>query len=109
LTDALFVTTDDLRFRRRVGNEHYQSFCDKMGMYRTWGDCYGYVLVATGRADIMIDAKITIWDIAPLSLIIEEAGGKYSTFTGEVTHNGPDFVTTNGILHDEVLSLLKGK
>jgi len=109
LKESLFVTTDDARFRNRVGSEFYQSFCNHMGMYRTWGDCYGYLLVATGRAEIMIDAKIAVWDIAPISLIIEEAGGDYSTFSAEKTHTGPDFITTNGILHQEVLSLLQGR
>jgi len=42
---------------------------------RTWGDAYGYALVATGRAEIMVDDVVKVWDIAPFQVILEEAGG----------------------------------
>lgn len=75
---------------------------------RTWGDCYGYALVATGRADIMVDPRMHVWDCAALLPIIEEAGGRFTDWRGERTIRGGDAVASNGTLHDQVLALLKG-
>ncbi|MDR2581774.1 MAG: hypothetical protein LBC85_12395 [Fibromonadaceae bacterium] len=52
-------------------------------LYRGWGDCYGYYLVACGRAEIMADPVVSLWDIAPYPLIFSEAGGAFSTLSGE--------------------------
>jgi myo-inositol-1(or 4)-monophosphatase len=52
-------------------------------LYRGWGDCYGYYLVATGKAEIMADPVVSLWDIAPYPLIFSEAGGEFSTLKGE--------------------------
>jgi fructose-1,6-bisphosphatase/inositol monophosphatase family enzyme len=78
------------------------------GPARTWGDCYGYVLVATGRADVMIDPAMHVWDCAALLPIIEEAGGRFTDWRGQRTIRGGDSVATNGLLHAEVLALLRG-
>ena len=75
---------------------------------RTWGDAYGYALVATGRAEAMIDPLANPWDVAPMAVIIPEAGGHYSTFDGD---DGADAwrtgsgVGTNGAVHDALLGL----
>jgi len=78
------------------------------GPARTWGDCYGYVLVATGRADVMIDPAMHVWDCAALLPIIEEAGGRFTDWRGQRTIRGGDAVATNGPLHEGVLALLRG-
>jgi len=78
------------------------------GPARTWGDCYGYILVATGRADVMIDPAMHVWDCAALLPIIEEAGGRFTDWRGERTIRGGDSVATNGLLQEGVLALLKG-
>ena len=62
---------------------------------RTWGDCYGYLLVATGRADIMVDDVMSDWDGAALFPIITEAGGVYSDWSGRATAFGGDAIATN--------------
>lgn len=74
---------------------------------RTWGDCYGYALVATGRAEVMIDPVVNLWDIAPVLPILEEAGGRFTALNGERTLQGGNGVGTNGHLHDAVLDILK--
>lgn len=76
---------------------------------RTWGDAYGYALVATGRAEAMIDPQANPWDVAPMAVILSEAGG---TFSGVGGHTGPDAwtqgsgVATNGLIHTEIIDLL---
>ena len=77
-------------------------------VFRTWGDAYGYAMVATGRAEAMIDPLANPWDVAPMAVIIAEAGGRYSTFSGD---EGPDAwragsgVGTNGHIHDALLDV----
>ncbi|HSV12862.1 MAG TPA: histidinol-phosphatase [Tepidisphaeraceae bacterium] len=105
LEDATLLTTNVTRSQAR--SDAYDRLVAKTKLHRTWGDCYGYVLVATGRAEIMLDAAMNPWDCAPLLPILTEAGGHFSAWSGEVTIYGPDAVGTNAALHAEVLSILK--
>ena len=73
---------------------------------RGWGDCYGHLLVATGRADIMIDPVLSHWDCAALFPILEQAGGAFRDLSGRATHRGGSGVSTNGALADAVLDLM---
>jgi fructose-1,6-bisphosphatase/inositol monophosphatase family enzyme len=65
---------------------------------RTWGDCYGYLLVATGRAEIMVDDVVSDWDCAALMPIITEAGGVFTDWRGRPTPFGGDAIATNASL-----------
>jgi histidinol-phosphatase len=76
------------------------------GPARTWGDCYGYALVATGRADVMIDPLMHVWECAALLPIIEEANGRFTDWQGQRTIRGGNAVASNGLLHDQVLACL---
>ena len=75
---------------------------------RTWGDGYGYVLVATGRVEAMFDPKAEVYDVAPMPVILEEAGGRFTDLDGNVTVAGGNGLATNGQNHDELLALLRG-
>lgn len=75
-------------------------------LMRTWGDGYGYALVATGRVEAMIDPSAATWDVAAMPVIIGEAGGRFTDYTGAVRIDGGNGVATNGRIHDEVLALL---
>lgn len=75
-------------------------------MDRTWGDCYGYLLVATGRAEVMVDEILSPWDAAALQPIIEEAGGVFTDWTGARTSFGGNAIATNGALWAQVRELL---
>jgi histidinol phosphatase-like enzyme (inositol monophosphatase family) len=75
-------------------------------LMRTWGDGYGYALVATGRVEAMIDPSAEQWDLAAMPVIVGEAGGRFSDYAGTPRATGGNGVATNGLLHDEVLSLL---
>jgi len=72
---------------------------------RGWDDGYGYALVATGRADAMIDVALHIWDSGPLLPLIEEAGGRFTDWRGARTIEAKNSVGTNGLLHDALLAL----
>lgn len=75
------------------------------GMLRAWGDCYGYLMVATGRAEAMLDPEMAIWDAAALYPVVTEAGGRMTTWEGE-DRVGESVVASNGQIHDELLALL---
>jgi histidinol-phosphatase len=74
---------------------------------RTWGDGYGYVLVATGRADAMIDPLAALWDVAPMPVILAEAGGRFSATSGDPSPDAGSGLASNGLLHDELLGLVR--
>lgn len=77
-------------------------------IHRTWGDAYGYALVATGRAEIMVDAKMAVWDCGPLQVVMEEAGGTFTDWKGTPTIYAGESIATNGKLFNEVMQLVKG-
>lgn len=74
---------------------------------RTWGDSYGYMLVATGRADVMVDPAMHIWDNGPFDVIMPEAGGTFTDWSGRTGLSAPATVATNGILFDSVMALVR--
>jgi histidinol-phosphatase len=75
---------------------------------RGWGDAYGYALVATGRADAMLDSRVAVWDVAPLLPILTEAGGRFTDWRGRGSIEVTDALGTNGRLHPAMLRLLRG-
>lgn len=72
---------------------------------RTWGDAYGYALVATGRAEAMIDPECSDWDVAPMAVILDEAGGRFTDRAGAPDWRNGSGMASNGRIHDEVLAL----
>ena len=104
LADATVVVTDERSARARSGG--WERLAAGSAMQRTWGDCYGYALVATGRADVALDPAMNVWDCAALLPVIEEAGGRFTDWSGRATIRGGDAVATNGVLHDAVLAAL---
>ncbi len=78
-------------------------------MWRTrgFGDFWSHILVAEGAADIAAEPTVTLWDLAPLLVIVEEAGGSFTDLAGNHTADGGSAVSTNGLLHDEVLAALR--
>jgi histidinol-phosphatase len=71
---------------------------------RGFGDFWAHVLVARGSAEVVLEPKLAIWDYAAIEVVIREAGGRVSTFEGEPLRHGGSMLTTNGVLHDEVLA-----
>ena len=106
MSSAMVLTTG-LRFahapERRQG---WERLVERAGLARTWGDCYGYFLVATGRAEVMVDGSMAAWDAAALLPIITEAGGVFTDWSGRETAFGKCAIATNRALADEARALL---
>jgi histidinol phosphatase-like enzyme (inositol monophosphatase family) len=73
---------------------------------RTWGDGYGYGLVATGRVAAMVDPTVEPYDVGPMPVIFAEGGGRFTDLSGAVAIDGGSGVASNGHVHDELLALL---
>ncbi len=75
---------------------------------RGFGDFWMHMLVAEGAADIAAAPEVSLWDLAAVKLIVEEAGGRFTDLSGRATPSGGSALSTNGLLHEEVLSILTG-
>jgi len=103
--DGAYATTSGFGYWPPAALQHV---LDSDLVFRTWGDAYGYALVATGRAEAMIDPLANPWDIAPMAVIIPEAGGRFSNFDGVErpdSWNRNSGVATNGMIHEELIGL----
>jgi histidinol-phosphatase len=67
-----------------------------------------HMLVAEGAAEIAVEPEVSLWDLAAVKLIVEEAGGRFTDLAGRATPSGGSALSTNGLLHDEVLTILTG-
>jgi histidinol phosphatase-like enzyme (inositol monophosphatase family) len=105
LADAWVQVTDYADLTRRRPDFSKQ-LLTKSYSCRAWGDAYGYLLVATGRVDVMIDPIMNIWDIAPLKPIITEAGGVFTDLDGKDNALGTSSIACNLTLHKEVMDLM---
>lgn len=106
LEQALLLSTDFgtcARYGFGAAAERLQS---RAAARRTWGDCYGHVLVATGRADVMLDPVMNVWDCAALQPIIEEAGGTFTDWDGQRSIRSGNAVSTNGALFASVMEII---
>ena len=103
--EACVAYTDGRGVRERMGSA-WDDLTNSTALQRGWGDCYGHCLVATGRADIMLDPRMNAWDCAALVPILQEAGGRFTDWRGRVVIDGGDAVSSNGALHPEILRRL---
>jgi myo-inositol-1(or 4)-monophosphatase len=106
LQEATFLTTDTTTPAEHGYGKPFEELVDRTHMHRTWGNAYGHMMVATGRADIMFDPILNIWDAAPLITILNEAGGRFTDVKGEeVIDSDHGFISTTNHLYDDVFSL----
>lgn len=106
LADATVLTTDERFPAHPAQRETWRALAERSAVSRSWGDCYGYLLVATGRAEVMTDAVLAPWDVAPFLPIVEEAGGVLTDWNGERTAFGGSAIATNRALASGVRELL---
>lgn len=112
LGESLLLTTEVASFTTHRKSDELEVFVKLQHaarLARTWGDGYGYLMVATGRAEVMIDPVVNIWDAAPLQTVIEEAGGHFTDWKGAPTIHSGDAVATNGRVTDEVLAIIRAQ
>ena len=86
----------------------WDALAARAALARSWGDCYGYLLVATGRAEVMMDPKLAVWDAAAVQVVIDEAGGSFTDWTGARSPEGLGGIATNAALAAEVRAALIG-
>jgi histidinol-phosphatase len=109
LSGAVVLTTDPAKLLDGPGAYAWEQLVRKASLARTWGDCYGHILVATGRAEVMFDPILSPWDAAPFVPILRESGGMFTDREGIPRADGGSGISTNGLLHDQVLGLLQGR
>ncbi len=107
LAQGLFLTSAVACFDEIGRPDAYRQLEATARQSRSWGDCYGYLMVATGRAELMIDPVVALWDVAALMPIIEEAGGTLTDWQGERTIRSGNCIATNGQILDEVLAVTR--
>jgi len=106
LSNSLFLTSEVLSFDKTNRRAAFDRLQSAARLTRTWGDGYGYLMVATGRADLMVDPVMALWDAAALQPILEEAGGTFTDWQGNPTFQAGEGIGTNKLLLKEVLALL---
>ncbi|MDD5558863.1 histidinol-phosphatase [Candidatus Methylomirabilis sp.] len=107
LKEALLLYTDGAGFEPHGRESTFRDLTAATRMHRSWGDCYGHILVATGRAEVMLDPVMNIWDCAALLPILLEAGGTFTDWQGRPTIRGGNAISTNGRLFDQVMQVVK--
>lgn len=82
------------------------ALCRRCWRTRGIGDAWQYMLVAEGAADLALDPAVSVWDLAAVKLIVEEAGGRFSDLAGTPTAAGGDGLASNGLLHEAALAIV---
>jgi histidinol-phosphatase len=109
IEDALLCFTSMTAFDDYGLGEEFRTLAKRCWETRGFGDYWAHVLVAEGSADIAVEPAMNLWDNAPLQVIVEEAGGRFTDLEGNGRVDGGDAVTTNGLLHEEVLAIMRGE
>ena len=98
----------DFKWWEQFGlGDEFDALAKRAWRTRGFGDFWSHILVAEGAADIAAEPIVALWDLAPLLVIVEEAGGRFTDLAGNHTADGGSAVATNGLLHDEVLAALQ--
>jgi len=107
IEDATVLTTDHFNVARHRDGPAFEAMVRRARLYRTWGDCQGYALVATGGADVMLDPVLSPWDLMALIPVMEGAGGRITDWMGGDPVGADSIVATGGALHDAVIAALR--
>src|SRR5690606_31904806 len=107
LEEGLFVVSQVDSFAKHGAGERYQALEKLDYVTRSWGDGYGYLLVATGRAELMVDPIVNPWDLAAVQVVVDEAGGKFTDWNGRGSFSNGNGVGSNGLVHAQAIQLLQ--
>ncbi len=106
LSDAIVLTTDVQSIPRYQNGPNFEELLGKTKFCRTWGDCFGYFLVATGKADIMLDPILNPWDIMALVPVLRGSGAVITDWFGGNPAKGQSCIASNSDLHESVVQIL---
>lgn len=106
ISEATLLTTDHFNIGKYFDQSRFDKLANQVKLYRNWGDCYGYYLLATGYADIMIDPIMNIWDSMALIPIIRGAGGVITDYAGNDPVTGSSIVACSKVLHSTVIEII---
>lgn len=109
LADASIGMSSLSGWRDRGLRENFIALTDEAWRLRGYGDFYGYCLVAEGAVDVAAEPEVSLWDLAALSVLVTEAGGKFTSIAGVDGPYGGDAVASNGLLHETVLAKINGR
>jgi len=107
LADAYLSTTHLGSWVEHHSREQYLALTDACWENRAFGDFWQHCLVAEGALDLAAEAIVNPWDVAAVQVIVEQAGGRFTDLTGRATHDGGSALSSNGLLHEAALALLK--
>jgi histidinol-phosphatase len=105
LKDALLAAAEPRSFQKRGALDTLLELDRNVYVSRNWGDCFGYLLVATGRVEVMIDPIMSVWDAAAVLPILTEAGGTFTDWNGVETVHHEEGIATNGRVLNDVLQI----
>ncbi len=106
LSEALWCFETPGWFRKQGLGRVFDALAERTALQRGLGDAYGHLLVASGRAEVVVEPHLAVWDVAATSLIVSESGGRFSDLAGTPSLRSGDAVVTNGALHQPVLDLI---
>jgi histidinol-phosphatase len=106
ISNAVLLTSDHLTIEEYRDINKFYNLMRKVRIYRAWGDCYGYYLLATGFADIMVDPIMSVWDTMALVPIINGAGGIITDYYGNDPLRGNSIIASHPRIHSEIIKLL---
>jgi histidinol phosphatase-like enzyme (inositol monophosphatase family) len=107
IEDATLLTSDPVLIGKRPDCRGFVSLMERARLVRTWGDCYGHLMVATGHADVIFDPVMNLWDIAALVPVIRGAGGVITDARGGPAYPATSTVSSaNADLHRQVIEAL---
>jgi len=106
ISDAVLLCTDHLNVKKHHDINKFNALTEKVKIYRNWGDCYGYFLLATGYADIMVDAIMSVWDTMALIPVIKGAGGIITDYHGNDAVKGNSIIAAGPELHKKIIDIL---
>lgn len=106
ISECTLLTTDLIKVGRLHNKAGFEDLLSKVKLFRTWGDGFGYLLLASGKADIMVDAQMAPWDILPVIPVVRGAGANITTFTGGDPVSGTSAVCAHPAIFQEVHTTL---
>jgi histidinol phosphatase-like enzyme (inositol monophosphatase family) len=107
VNEAVLCTTSPLSSSRHAQGRNFNRLAEQVKLFRAWGDCFGYYLLAAGRIDAMLDPVMKSWDSLPLVPVIRGAGGRVSTWRGgDPVADPTSLIATGPDIHDQVVGIL---